>query len=399
MDGERRVRFCAFGHSFACFSVVFCYSGLIVDKKRMALVEVSDLHKVEQTNLVISRRGSQRSKHPFQDRVLQRVGSEVYATTESRPKSPRLKGIFTVCDGHGKPGHHAAEWFSKDLTDKVENALLQFETVQTDLSKMKQCIVDAFLKSDADFYRYVMSADHLHKHDGGSTASVVVVWDTTIFAATVGDSRIMIFGSEGPMVLPRARVVFESQDHDIDVNNADTRRAIRAGGEVVAGGSYIAIREGSQAELENNEELFPQHTMLNMSRSMGNFAFKAVPDKPVISPTPDVHVVDVRDFKFVFLILASDGMWKHLSDSNDPHVHREKVNEILYQYLGKDGSLDCEGMADAIADLCRAPQNGKNTSKGLYYDDFSILVSEAKINRLHPSSPSSPSSSSQACPM
>lgn len=99
--------------------------------------QVTDTGSVLHENIVISRRGSQRSKHPFQDRILQRLGDEVYETFKGRPENPHLKGMFAVCDGHGKPGHVAAEWFSRDLTSKIEQMFFKLESSSSRLDQHK----------------------------------------------------------------------------------------------------------------------------------------------------------------------------------------------------------------------------------------------------------------------
>jgi serine/threonine protein phosphatase PrpC len=120
--------------------------------------------------------------------------------------------------------------------------------------------------------------------------------------------------------------------------------------------------------------------MLNMTRSLGNYAFKADPENPVVSGEPDISVVDLAGFSNAYLLIASDGMWNHITDDDDHNVQREAVLEVLRSYVDQStGALDCSAACEELKRRCRMLAHGSATSRGFYFDDLSCILNELRL--------------------
>jgi len=85
---------------------------------------------VTHKNLVVEPEGTATPTHPNQDRILCRIGNEIY--NQKKPPTQNFKklleSIFVVCDGHGTNGEVAAEFFTSYLADALEDAFFELET-------------------------------------------------------------------------------------------------------------------------------------------------------------------------------------------------------------------------------------------------------------------------------
>ena len=123
----------------------------------------------------------------------------------------------------------------------------------------------------------------------GSTAVSALISSTHIFMANCGDSRA---------VLSRAGSAFFSTADHKPVNPQEKERIVRAGGSVL-----IQRVNGSLA----------------VSRALGDYEYKQVegkgPCEQLVSPEPEITVIERDALADEFLCLACDGIWDVLNNA------------------------------------------------------------------------------------
>jgi len=122
----------------------------------------------------------------------------------------------------------------------------------------------------------------------GTTACVMLRVRDTLYVANAGDSRCVVFGSDGPCQI--------STDHRPD-DAAEYARIEAAGGELFDPEDGVGSRVCG-----------PAGAMLACSRSIGDRHFK-----PVVTCEPDIFQRPIGTGD-AFAILASDGVWDEVSN-------------------------------------------------------------------------------------
>uniref|UniRef100_A0A1I8I002 PPM-type phosphatase domain-containing protein n=1 Tax=Macrostomum lignano TaxID=282301 RepID=A0A1I8I002_9PLAT len=185
-------------------------------------------------------------------------------------------GVF---DGHGgaKVARYAAEHLHRRLAAAGAAAPLSESSSPDAVEPIRA----AFLEVDRDL--------RLRRADGGagSTALVLLVDDSTIRCASVGDSRAVLSVAGRPVQL--------SRDHHPGAS-AERARILAAGGRVVGG---------------------RVNGRLAISRALGDFSFKRSgkrpPSEQMVTADPSVCVQTITD-SMEFVVMASDGVWEVMSN-------------------------------------------------------------------------------------
>jgi len=103
---------------------------------------------------------------------------------------------------------------------------------------------------------------------------------------------------------------------------------------------------------------------LNVSRSIGHHCFKTneelTPTEQAMIALPDVKHVRLEEGKDRFVVLASDGVWKCMSNV-----------EVVEFVNGRLGTEELSKIAEALLDHCLAP-NSKDTRKGC--DNMNCII-------------------------
>ena len=150
----------------------------------------------------------------------------------------------------------------------------------------------------------------------GSTAVCALISPTHFFLANCGDSRLVL--SRG------GKAVVATLDHK-PVNPVEKDRIQKAGGSVM-----IQRVNGSLA----------------VSRALGDFEYKQVegkgPCEQLVSPEPEVIIVERDEANDEFLVLACDGVWDVMN--ND-----DLCTFIRHQLTLTD---DVENICSSIIDVC-----------------------------------------------
>ncbi|XP_067909411.1 protein phosphatase Mn(2+)-dependent 1K-like [Heterodontus francisci] len=214
---------------------------------------------------------------------------------------------FAVFDGHG--GTDAAEVCSQYIGHYIQQNL----PTEADLENV---LFNSFLQIDSDFMQNVYGLREGALLSSGTTATVVLLNETQLVVASVGDS---------PAILCReGKAVQLTEDHT--PRRRDEKKRIKECGGFInwnsAGDPYVNGR-------------------LAMTRSIGDVDLKQFG----VTAQPEVHTVKLEHAKDCFLILTTDGVSgimeaQELCDivkkCQDPSEAAAVVNEQALQYGTQD---------------------------------------------------------------
>lgn len=192
--------------------------------------------------------------------------------------------FFGVFDGHAGP--KVSQYCSQHLLDCIVSKI--DKKAEDIVEAVKQGIHDGFLELDERLRQLPECVDG--KDRSGTTAIVVMVSPKKIVWANCGDSRgLLCRGGD---------VKFATTDHK-PVNTIERNRIEKAGGTVM-----MQRVNGSLA----------------VSRALGDFDYKRAPLLPateqLVSPEPEITVIDRDLEKDQFLLLACDGIFDVMSNED-----------------------------------------------------------------------------------
>lgn len=203
--------------------------------------------------------------------------------------------FFGVFDGHAgaRVSTHCAENLLESITDGEEfrnSATLCDKTdaayEKAAVDTVKKGIRDGFLRLDEKMRQ--MPEMQSGEDKSGSTAVCTLVSPHHLFIANCGDSRAVLSRDRRP--------IFSTLDHK-PMNPVEKERIQNAGGSVM-----IQRVNGSLA----------------VSRALGDYEYKQVegkgPCEQLVSPEPEIFVVERELEKDEFVVLACDGVWDVMSN-------------------------------------------------------------------------------------
>ncbi|KAK7312823.1 hypothetical protein VNO77_36985 [Canavalia gladiata] len=209
-----------------------------------------------------------KSGHPMED----------YLVSEFKKEKDRELGLFAIFDGH--LGH--------DVASYLQNHLFQNILKQHDFwSETESAVKRAYLETDEKILEEALVLGR-----GGSTAVTAILIDgQKLVVANVGDSRAVI--SENG----KARQL--SVDHEPTKEKKSIERR----------GGFVSNIPGDVPRVDGQ---------LAVARAFGDKSLKMH-----LSSEPDVIVEEVDQQHTEFLILASDGIWKVMSNQEAVDSIRE----------------------------------------------------------------------------
>lgn len=158
------------------------------------------------------------------------------------------------------------------------------------------------------------SLDSRPGYDSGCTAVVALLKETKLYVANAGDSRCVVCRD--------GKAIEMSFDHKPE-DEIERHRIEKAGGTVTKDGR---VNSG-----------------LNLSRAIGDHTYKANKtlslSEQMITPLPDLKILDIDPTKDKFMVLACDGIWNFMSSQEVCDYIQERLN-ANYAKL----SLICEEM-------------------------------------------------------
>jgi len=191
--------------------------------------------------------------------------------------------LYAVYDGHGGDSYslHASSHLSH----------LLYDSAPFKAGDYVGALNDAFFKENQEMKSEIFEHQLLR---GGSTATVVLMAEETVYVANVGDSRSVL-----ARAVPRGyEPIRMSRDHNFD-DEAEKQRVEANGGLVQA------------------DRVIAQGHAINMSRALGDFEFKQPFNKATgdwISARPTINSIRLNR-EHEFLVVASDGLWVKLEDN------------------------------------------------------------------------------------
>jgi len=223
--------------------------------------------------------------------------------------------MLAVFDGHGGAG--AAIWIAQKMIPFVESSVEWKQYLsegKENPTLIGKAMRNAFLEADIRL-RLFQDEGGPGADTSGCTSVVCIITPKYIICANAGDSRCVI-GTNGTVV----EMSFDHKPYD-----EPERARIEA-----AGGTVQWKRVDGD---------------LAVSRALGDFQFKTSDHLPAeqqkVSPEPDI-IIHERGTKDEFLLLACDGLWDVMSNSEATDFGRSLFN------LGESNMmLFAEEMIDA----------------------------------------------------
>lgn len=224
---------------------------------------------------------------------------------------------YAVYDGHGRLGERVSSYLQTHLVDDLLLPNLQHNRggnlVQFPLRS--SFIEDIFSITE----KRIIDCDSYAAFTGGSTALVVLDFNSQLQIINLGDCRVMIFNGDG--------VRFCSQPHRPDTI-AEISRILK-----IDDVKKLKIwRDGNDMRIGR----------LAVSRAFGD-----TDTLPYITHIPDILVVD-KELTDQYMIIASDGFWDFISSNNVFNIIKNnpnpngltKLSYLLYNEVIKNGSND-----------------------------------------------------------
>uniref|UniRef100_A0A7E4W0M6 PPM-type phosphatase domain-containing protein n=1 Tax=Panagrellus redivivus TaxID=6233 RepID=A0A7E4W0M6_PANRE len=229
--------------------------------------------------------------------------------------------FFAVFDGHAgrRAAFHSAENLLQTIleTDEFQKLAVELNSNGHEMTeKCQQYIKDGmrtgFLQLDAA----MDESNSDEKERSGTTAICAIMTSDNIFVANLGDSRGVISRTDND--------IFATEDHKPYLEK-ERERILKAGGSVM-----IQRVNGSLA----------------VSRALGDYEYKSVPGlcptEQLVSPEPDVYVLNRNKETDEFLILACDGIYDVLEN--------DKLCELVRSRL--QATEDLKQATNQVLDVC-----------------------------------------------
>lgn len=243
--------------------------------------------------------------------------------------------LLGVYDGHGSQGH--------EISNFVRNTLPKLLTGnESRIPKPLAVISQSFERTQQELTQYCRDpSKRISCNSSGTTATVILIQGTKIYAGHVGDSRAVLgFRKNGQV---KARPL--TKDHKPDLPE-EKSRIEASGGEVKKLPYDIPYRVFKRGE---------EYPGLAMSRALGDN------DAQAFGVT---SVAEVKEFNMKptdeFVIVASDGLWEFVTDE-------EAANEV-----GKNGRSGVRMSAEVLAKL--AWDRWILNEEGSMVDDITVLI-------------------------
>ena len=300
--------------------------------------------------------------------------------------------FFGIYDGHG--GSRCADFLRDSLHKLIFNDSNYPENVP-------EAIKNGFSKAENEFLNTIAlnSSDSNEILDrSGSCAVVILIVDTKIYIANVGDSRALISMNDGK------NYIVVTEDHKPN-NEKEKKRIENNGGQVYQTQTPIT---GTENEMLNGQILLGPYRVLpgrlSVSRTIGDVEAK----KPqfggnpnVVVPYPDIFCYNLKNDNIDFLLLGCDGIYDQMSSdeildcawmvfNNDKEMGNINIHEkcgtvidfILKSSMARKSFDNVTCLIVALKDI-NNPQN--STNKG-YKKSTNLIASninkELKIS--HP---------------
>lgn len=217
--------------------------------------------------------------------------------------------LCAVFDGHA--GHGVAFFMRTSFSNALTTSrhwdlyVLGGGTAEEEVAHLRSALEDTIVACDQHVLAHMDTSS-------GSTAVVVLITETHVVTANVGDSRACALRSV-PVAASTStlRPVLDhlTRDHKPCIPS-ETERIVRAGGRVDRTNNRVEVMVQAVATAAPRRILYFPYS-LAMSRALGDRVFKSNPrlsaHEQCVVCTPEVSVVPRAGIRF--LLVASDGVW------------------------------------------------------------------------------------------
>ena len=217
--------------------------------------------------------------------------------------------FFAVFDGHGEHGGVVSQYCTDYFLDCIldRKALKDLKPGDKTEEILVSSVRKSFLKFDEEL-RNEQSTDEKFDYSG-TTASTVIISSDAILWANTGDSRGVLCRD--------GRVHFATTDHNPS-DEIEVQRIEASGGSVYTTPSRFKVI--LDPDRKNN---------LAVSRTLGDFAYKVPaklsPEKQMVTSNPDITITPRRTDKDEFILIASDGVFKAISNEEAVKFVRHRL--------------------------------------------------------------------------
>ncbi|XP_067671924.1 TGF-beta-activated kinase 1 and MAP3K7-binding protein 1-like [Haliotis asinina] len=331
------------------------------------------------TNQIYRDDGHRREEHEFEDKSF-----------HFRPfDGCFLYGMF---DGHSgsKAANFAAQRMPAELlfgqlnnkiTDEAILGVLRqafhavekgyFETIDDLLAQRTTCMLelpDGITQYEA-FTKYPDIVNKLQQLDleiaGGTTASVVLIYNEKLYVANVGDSRVLLVVKEDN----RVRVMQLTYDHTLN-DELEQRRITKLGLDVERLKQLRKIGNSDNTRCIGDYHVKGGYKDIDILRNATS--------EPVIAEPHLEGGVQLSD-NTCFLIIMSDGLYQALQDATGTEKVNVEITSMVLQEFGNQSTLN--GVAQAVVDkVVRIHHDTYMTAQGYRKqlcqkrDDITLLV-------------------------
>lgn len=222
--------------------------------------------------------------------------------------------FFGIFDGHG--GREAALYAKDHLMDSITK---QKQFWSDDDDSVLKAIREGFLSTQqamwADLPNWKKTASGMPS-TAGTTASVCFIKRGKLFIGHCGDSGI-VMGQRDAFNPTKWKAKRLTTDHKPE-SDEELARIESAGGKVVNKSGVPRVvwyrpRGGHQGPVRRSTPI-DEVPFLAVARALGDlWSYNAKDDVFIVSPDPDLHVIELDSLKDRCLVLATDGAWNVLS--------------------------------------------------------------------------------------
>ena len=268
-------------------------------------------------------------------------------------KGIAVAGVF---DGHGENGKHVSNFAAKQIPMYIIEDYLKRNKTEGSLFDIRESIAFAVARMEAE-----LGTTGVNVSASGSTAIFAVRISNTLYVCNIGDSRCIL----GRRNMHGAIEAFAlSRDHKPD-ERSEMERITSMGGLVEPSRNQFGQFIGpARVWVPGKHDVGG----LAIGRTIGDTSYTAV---GVVS-TPEISVHDISE-NDVFVVLASDGIWDRLSNSEVVDIVRQNLPAKKLNAPSNGFSKDeCRKAAAALTKT--AQSRWRSCRGGWYVDDITAMV-------------------------
>ncbi|CAE7564869.1 unnamed protein product [Symbiodinium natans] len=247
-----------------------------------------------------------------------------------------------VFDGHGINGH----WPALRAAQTMPYFLQQAQCAEALKRGHAAAALTTAFRNVQEEMEAAAVQEELDLHLCGATGTVALVapGGKSVWVATVGDSRAMLFDSH-------SKTVYQTSDHKASRED-EAARVKQAGGKVIISEYADGTRDYRVAPKDLSS---PQ---IAVSRSLGDLIFK---DSGVIA-VPEIVEWQVAKPSEAYLLVCSDGVWEFLTTMD--------LRYLTLEALQSEGASATE----VVRGLLQRAKQSWNDQEEFYCDDITVVL-------------------------